>query len=322
MPSTNFYVSEKGSVESVFLPKIFQEMKEVTYEEYLEYIKYNNETVIGGTKIPLKIGKINGLQPKNFSLEQTTVWSFPKRGDWATHKYNARYRGNWAPQIPRNLILRYTKEGEIVLDPFMGSGTTIIECKLLNRRCVGVDVNFESVMTSWSRLDFEVEGKPPYYNIKLFHGDARNLNLINDEEVDAIITHPPYAGIIRYTKKGTHPDDLSNNRNIDDFIQQMMFVAKEFWRVLKTNGHLAIMIGDTRIHKHYIPISYRVLQVFLEAGFILREHIIKVQHNMKGTIKWIGKNKDFLLIKHENIFVFRKPTAKEYKKYKYSSKWW
>lgn len=47
-------------------------------------------------------------------IHPLTVWSFPDRGDWATHVGN--YRGNWSPHIPRNLILRYTQPGELVLD--------------------------------------------------------------------------------------------------------------------------------------------------------------------------------------------------------------
>ena len=62
------------------------------------------------------------LEPEDFELETNTVWSFKKRGNWATH--DAKYRGNWSPFIPRNIILRYSKKGEIVLDPFIGSGTT------------------------------------------------------------------------------------------------------------------------------------------------------------------------------------------------------
>lgn len=74
---------------------------------------------------------------KDFELETTSIWSFPERGNWANHSGN--YRGNWSPYIPRNLILRYTKEKEWVLDPFVGSGTTAIEAALLNRNFVGVD---------------------------------------------------------------------------------------------------------------------------------------------------------------------------------------
>lgn len=73
-------------------------------------------------------------KPEQFKLEGTTIWSFKERGNWATHKGD--YRGNCPPQVPRNLILKYTQEGDVVLDPFCGSGTTLIETKLLNRKGV------------------------------------------------------------------------------------------------------------------------------------------------------------------------------------------
>ena len=72
-----------------------------------------------------------GWEPKNFKEETTTIWSFPQCGNWATHR--TLYRGNWSPYVSRNLILRYTKPGDWILDQFMGSGTTLVEAKLLNR---------------------------------------------------------------------------------------------------------------------------------------------------------------------------------------------
>ena len=68
-------------------------------------------------------------KPEQFQLEETTIWSFKERGNWATHKGD--YRGNCSPQVPRNLILKYTQERDIVLDTFCGSGTTMIETILL-----------------------------------------------------------------------------------------------------------------------------------------------------------------------------------------------
>ena len=59
------------------------------------------------------------LQPNKFDLEETSIWSFPNRGKWATH--SGKYPGNWSPYIPRNLILRYSKPGDWVLDQFLGS---------------------------------------------------------------------------------------------------------------------------------------------------------------------------------------------------------
>jgi len=75
----------------------------------------------------------------DFRPEITTVWSFPVRGKWSTHK--GTYRGNFAPQVAKNLLLRYTKESDVILDPMMGSGTTLIEVKLLKRRAIGIDIN-------------------------------------------------------------------------------------------------------------------------------------------------------------------------------------
>lgn len=82
---------------------------------------------------------ISKWKSDDFELEMTTHWSFPKRGDWATH--DAKWRGNWSPYIPRNIILRYSQEGDLVLDQFAGGGTTLVEAKLLNRNIIGVDCN-------------------------------------------------------------------------------------------------------------------------------------------------------------------------------------
>ena len=170
-------------------------MREVTWQEYEEFLRQRGEVVIEDVRIPLTGRKqVAALQPAEFEMEQTTVWSFPDRGTWATHQGN--YRGNWAPQIPRNLILRYTQPGEWVLDPMVGSGTTLVECKLLGRNGIGVDINYEALMLTFDRLNFEprnlYETLPPT-EIRLYHGDARNLDKIPDESIDLIATHPPYA---------------------------------------------------------------------------------------------------------------------------------
>jgi hypothetical protein len=113
-------------------------MSILTPQDYREFIKSHNEVEIGKVKVDLKgkwrIEKYS--PPADYKPEAWTVWSFPDRGDWATHVGN--YRGNWSPYIPRNLILRYTKKGDKVLDQMMGSGTTLVECKLLGRNAVGV----------------------------------------------------------------------------------------------------------------------------------------------------------------------------------------
>ena len=314
----------------------YRSMEEITYQEYLEFAKKHEHVIIENVKLEVG-GKryIETCNPTNFKPETTTVWSFPFRGKWATHYLNTKYRGNWAPQVVRNLLLKYSNLGDTVLDAFAGSGTTLIECKLLERNGIGVDINKDAIMLAWDRLNFiynqtivktktiltwtAEQNKLPEKReehiktiIRLYHGDVRNLDKIKDNEIDLIATHPPYANIIPYTnKEKTEEGDLSKVSSISSFISEMGKVAKEFYRVLKPGRYCAILIGDTRKHRHYVPIAYKVLQKFLEIGFILKEDIIKLQHNMIGTISWKGKENDFHLIAHEHLFVFRKPKEKE-----------
>lgn len=245
--------------------------------------------------------KITKWEPDNFELEMTTHWSFPKRGDWATH--DAKWRGNWSPYIPRNLLLRYSKESDLVLDQFAGGGTTLVEAKLLNRNIIGVDINDNALARCKDKIDFEYECAKG--NVSLYKGDARNLDFIKDDSIDFICTHPPYANIIKYSEGIT--GDLSH-LNVKDFLMEMNAVASESYRVLKTGKFCAVLMGDTRQKGHMIPMSFDVMRIFENEGFKLKELIIKEQHNCRATGYWKTNSVkyNFLLIAHEYLFVFKK----------------
>ncbi|MDR2410897.1 MAG: methyltransferase domain-containing protein [Bacteroidales bacterium] len=245
--------------------------------------------------------------PNSFKPEITTVWSFPERGAWATH--NPKYRGNWAPQIPRNLILKYTKEQDLVLDPMVGAGTTLIEAKLLNRNAIGIDINPSAVKLTKENLLFDMDNKSRQ---EIFNGDIRDLSKFKDNTFDLIATHPPYLNIIKYSD-GKITKDLSNIGGITKFSEEFRPAVKEMYRILKSNKYCAILIGDTRRRKHYVPFAYRIMDLFLSEGFILKEDIIKTQHNCKTTPRWrkMIEDYDFYLIMHEHLFVFRKPAKNE-----------
>lgn len=247
--------------------------------------------------------KITKWEPKDFELEMTTVWSFPNRGDWATH--DAKWRGNWSPYIPRNILLRYSNEGDLVLDQFAGGGTTLVEAKLLNRDIIGVDVNDVALDRCREKVDFEHEGT----NGKVFihKGDARNLEFILNESIDLICTHPPYADIIHYSEGMDISSDLSN-LSVKEFLEEMKSVAAESYRVLKKGKFCAVLMGDTRQKGHIIPMSFEVMKIFESAGFRTKEIIIKEQHNCKATGYWKTNSVkyNFLLIAHEYLFIFKK----------------
>ena len=247
------------------------------------------------------IKKIKKWEPEDFELEMTTQWSFPKRGDWATH--DAKWRGNWSPYIPRNLLLRYSQEGDLILDQFAGGGTTLVEAKLLNRNIIGVDINDVALERCKEKIDFDYEAAKG--RVELHKGDARNLDFISDDSIDFVCTHPPYANIIKYSE-GIE-GDLSQLK-VSEFLEEMKLVASESYRVLKKGRFCAILMGDTRQKGHMVPMSFDVMRIFEEAGFKLKELIIKEQHNCRATGYWKTNSikYNFLLIAHEYLFVFKK----------------
>ena len=273
-------------------------------KDYSEDMRRRVKPEINVSKVTekhLENNKITKYAPDNFELQTTTVWSFPKRGNWATHRGD--YRGNWAPEIPRNIILRYSNKGDVILDPFVGSGTTLIECKLLCRKGIGVDVNPEAVKLAKNRLKFQTPNEEKQ-DVKV--GDARNLKFLKNDSIDLICAHPPYADAIQYTEgiKG----DLSFIRNVDEFSSEMGKTAKECFRVLKNGNYCSVLIGDIRRQKRAIPVGFKVMQSFLDAGFILKEIVIKEQHNTMTTPLWRTQSEkyNFLLLAHEYLFVFEK----------------
>ena len=231
-------------------------------------------------------------------MEKNTIWSFPDRGEWATH--SGKYRGNWSPYVPRNLLLKYSKVGDWVLDQFAGSGTSLVEAKLLNRNAIGVDINTNALLLSENNLKFESDNKS---RIVLKEGTAENLDFIKDNSIDMICTHPPYADIIKYSSGIL--GDISLLK-YDDFLASMNKVASEANRVLKKNRICAFMIGDIREHGYVRPLGMNTMQKFIDNGFKLKEIIIKEQHNCRSTSYWEKKERSFYLLAHEYIFVLEK----------------
>jgi len=320
MPNKNLYFKSEEELEQIILQEKANGTPDleigrkygVTYRYIERLITKSKGLNISSLNVSKKI---KTFSPKDFKEEQTTVWSFKQRGKWATH--SGEYRGNWSPYIPRNVILKYSKLGELVLDYFCGAGTTAVEAKLLGRRCIAFDINDKAIelarknvnfdTTSNHLLDFwEDNNQLEMYEPELLVADARDLSSLNDNSVDLICSHPPYANIIHYTDR--KEGDLSFF-DIDDFLNEMSKVAKESFRVLKPGRQCAILIGDTRRKKYVIPLGFKLINVYLDVGFKLRELVIKRQHNCKTTGFWYANSVkyNFLLLAHEHLPIFVKP---------------
>jgi len=147
--------------------------------------------------------------PDNFNPETTTMWDFPRRGDWAVH--SGDYRGNWPPQVPRNLIERYTRRGDLVIDAFVGGGTTLIEAWLLERPSVGIDISKLAIQTTNAKLKEMKDLAKKHSSISLdpdccprvIEENALQLSAvlrmhkIDTGKAKLICVHPPYLDSVK-----------------------------------------------------------------------------------------------------------------------------
>jgi DNA modification methylase len=284
------------------------------------------EVVENGEAIhsPAPKKRITKWEPENFTLEKTTVWDFPQRGNWAVHQGN--YRGNWPPQVPRNLIKRYTKEGDIVVDAFSGGGTTLIEAWLLNRRSIGLDISKLAIQNTNQKLkdmyaranEEKVINLNPIYRPLVLEENSLELSVIlaqyniNRNEVKLVCAHPPYLNSIKYTN---NIYDLAMIHDVETFGKKIQAFAKEVKKILAPDGICAVLIGDIRKNKKIIPLGFKVLNSFLIEGFDIENIIIKTQHRDKSSEFWVGHKSNLILMAHEYLLIM-KPKAKIYNAYK------
>lgn len=260
--------------------------------------------------------EINQWQPNDFNLEKTTLWDFPQRGKWAVH--SGDYRGNWPPQIPRNLILKYTEENDLVVDAFTGGGTTLIEAWLTNRRSVGIDISKLAIQTVTAKInemknlakeDKRINLKPGLEPV-IIEGNALDLTSILDrEKIDVrrlklVCAHPPYLDSIRYTVANNL--DLASIHDPDIFSERIKIFAHEVYSLICSDGICSVLIGDVRKNNVIVPLGLMTLNCFLKVGFKIENIIIKTQHRDKSSEFWVGHESNILLMAHEYLFVLRK----------------
>jgi len=276
--------------------------------------------IIEQKKAKLKVSQkhiIEEWEPPDFSLKRTTVWDFPRRGEWAVHQND--YRGNWPPLVPRNLILRYSNKGETILDPFVGGGTTLIEAWLNGRKSFGLDVSPIAIRTTQERIKEmdrqsrqnckrRLAGKLKPLVIK---GDAREVKHVlskfnvDDGSVKLACLHPPYLNSLRYTD--TIEEDLSHISDENVFCTEIQKVASQIYDLVADDGICAVLIGDVKRKKKVVPLGFMVMQRFQQQHFRLKDIIIKVQHKDSSTRFWYTKRQKIdYLIAHEYLFIFSK----------------
>ena len=256
----------------------------------------------------MKNNDINIENWKDCGINTDSLWIISERD--RSGKHQNIYHGNFIPQIPNQLIRRYTKTGETVFEPFMGSGTTLFECEKLDRNYIGFDINAEIV-------NF-VEGKIDNRE-KTF---VKHCNSLNSTQVDEcfknsftkkaqfVLMHPPYLDIVKFTND---ENDLSQISNLKNFIVKFKIVCENSLKYLEKDRYFAIVVGDVYKNSEVLPLAFYCMDMIKRNFKVkLKGTIIK---NIEGNRRKIGQNNiwkyralnsDYFIFKHEYIFVFKK----------------
>jgi DNA modification methylase len=293
---------------------IREELKQIFESKTIERTKYYIKRLVKALEVERK-GKINDLNLNRWKeykdVKTDSLWIFDKRDNAGVH--NAGYWGNFIPQIPNQLLRRYTRKGEWVLDPFAGMGTTLIECKRLGRNGIGIDINPD--ITKQAHLLIEKESNEYDVVTKLFTENALKIDYqlalteIGIDKVQLIIMHPPYWDIIKF---GNDPEDFSNTNSIEEFNEKMGKLIDITYPILDKKRYLAIVIGDKYHKGEWIPLGFYLMQEALKRKYSLKSVIVKNFDTTRAKLtqqelwRYRALVGGFYVFKHEYIFLFQK----------------
>jgi SAM-dependent methyltransferase len=245
-----------------------------------------------------------------------SLWLLGARDRSGPH--TSEYWGNYVPQIPNQIVRRFTARGETVLDLFSGMGTTLIECRRLGRHSIGVELSPHAAERS---LELAALAEDRFgVRVDVLVRDSASpetarevgalLRRYGDEYADCVLLHPPYHDIIRFSED---PRDLSKSASHEEFLRRFRAVVRHAHELLRPGRHLALVIGDRYGDGEWVPLGFECMQVCREEGLKLKAINVKdIQGNERGKGKsgplwrYRALKQGLYIFAHEYVMLFRK----------------
>ncbi|MBI2945400.1 MAG: DNA methyltransferase [Candidatus Wallbacteria bacterium] len=263
--------------------------------------------------------QVNDLDLKNWKQYEEIVtdslWIIPERDSTGVHRGD--YHGNFVPQIPHQVMMRYTKKGEAVFDPFLGSGTTLIEAQRMGRHALGVELQAPVAAAAKARLS--QEANPHGSAIKVINEDCRSsrtkiwaLNFLKElgrTHFQCAVLHPPYHDIIKFSDDTS---DLSNAASTEEFLSMFDEVLAQTIDLLEEDRYLALVIGDKYDGGQWIPLGFYTMQRALARGLTLKSVVVKnmtgnrAKRNVENLWRYRALYGGFYIFRHEYVILFKK----------------
>ncbi len=231
-------------------------------------------------------------------LQVTTLWDYPSQNYGEGKQGDSAYAGATPSYIIWNLLKRYTKERELVVDCFAGSGTTLDVARDLDRRALGYDVHP-------TRKD-------------IFRVDARKLPPELTSKVDFVFIDPPYSTHLDY---GDDPRDIGKlEAATGEYYLAMEKVFSEIYRILKPGRHMGLYVSDSYVHsgsnKGFYAIGFELFARLQKTGFLPVDIIAVTRHNKTlemGNYRRAAEEGNFFLRGFNYLFIMRKPPQEKHR---------
>ncbi|HSV96857.1 MAG TPA: DNA methyltransferase [Spirochaetota bacterium] len=229
------------------------------------------------------------MNKPSLRIQTTTLWNYPSQNYGRGKQGDQNYPGATPSYIIWNVLARYTKEGQLVVDPMCGSGTTIDVCRDTGRRVLGYDIH------------------PVRSDV--YRADARKLPLEN-QKADFVFVDPPYGDNIEYSDA----KDCIGRINAADpgYLTAMGGVIGEIDRVLKSDRYMALYVCDYYHRKKgFIPIGFDLFGI-LSQRFTPVDIIAVTRHNKTlkmGNYHGAAEEGNFFLRGFNYLFIMKKEQA-------------
>jgi len=236
---------------------------------------------------------LNDLSGREWLLLTKSIWISEKCAD---DKFAFQHPAPFLINDIRKLVRFFTKKNMIVLDPFCGSGTTLVACAKENRKGVGIDLNKKYCQMSKKRLqDLKLKN-----NQQIICGDSLKKIPAIKGKMDYCVTSPPYHNILRHNGGGLREvkdkdvrngarlgmeyysndkRDLGNQTQYKDFLQLLKKVMAEVYKKLRDKKYCSIIISDFTVNKKETNASGDVIRLMQDVGFGFDGAIVLAQDN-------------------------------------------
>lgn len=284
---------------------------DITVDENLNTIEGGSEIVIS-KKLDISHARsctcppthINCLTPKEWIKCQLGVWQFNYENRDIRDK--AKHPATFPISLARRCIELFSHQGELVLDPFMGSGTTLVAASDVNRNAIGFDIHPDYIALAQSRLNqdnlfFESKQIPVLE-------DARHIaQYLAEESISCIVTSPPYANLLNRKRlnKSRRGNDRKNEQylkveqysqrsedlgtlDLDEYSKAMAEIFSGLLPLLKEKGHCVINVPDMWWENQRITIHVAVIEALRSVGYELRNTIIWDRMNIVNNVGIFG----------------------------------